>query len=193
MKSDPKGCLFLIRAASWLVPAQRRAEWRREWEAEIICRSRLLEKWGRINSQTQFDLWKRVRGVALDVFWFQQARARMLLVLLNLVVAGLTAFGALQEFIVIGLFNRKSQPLLLSLAAMIVSVLFTICGVAMLRQWRAARRLIIVTGLLSILVHVYGALPPHRNMGYVALLVGAGYGLLMLLGFEWQRRRDLLV
>jgi len=62
-----------------------------------------------------------------------------------------------------------------------------------LRQWRAARRLIIVTGLLSILVHVYGALPPHRNMGYVALLVGAGYGLLMLLGFEWQRRRDLLV
>jgi len=49
------------------------------------------------------------------------------------------------------------------------------------------------TGFLSILLHVYGALPPHRHIGYLALLVGAGYGLVMLLGFEWQRRRNLFV
>jgi hypothetical protein len=63
----------------------------------------------------------------------------------------------------------------------------------MLRHWRAVRRLMMATGFLSILLHVYGALPPHRNIGYLALLVGAGYGLVMLLGFEWQRRRNLFV
>jgi hypothetical protein len=65
-------------------------------------------------------------------------------------------------------------------------------GIAMLRRWPVARRLVFATSTLSILLHVYGALPPHRNMGYVALLVGAGYGLLMLLGFEWTRRRNLI-
>jgi hypothetical protein len=46
---------------------------------------------------------------------------------------------------------------------------------------------------LSILFHVYGALSPHRNIGYVAVVVGAGYGLLMLVTFEWQRRRKLVL
>jgi len=41
-------------------------------------------------------------------------------------------------------------------------------------------------------VHVYGSLPPHRIMSYPALLVVAGYGLLMLLVFEWSRRRNLI-
>jgi hypothetical protein len=29
-------------------------------------------------------------------------------------------------------------------------------------------------------------------MGYLALLVGAGYGLLMLVVFEWSRRLNLV-
>jgi hypothetical protein len=52
--------------------------------------------------------------------------------------------------------------------------------------------LIIVTGTLSILVYVYGALPPHRNMGILVLIVGAGYGLLMLVVFEWNQKRTLV-
>ena len=188
----PKTDLLLIRVTSLLVPGEFRSEWRREWEAEVISRWLLLEKQGRLNAQTRFDLSKRIPGALRDILWFQQQRTRLLLVTLNMLVAALTAFGALQEFIVCGINGRQTQPFLLSLAGIIVSVLFMISGIAMLRQWRAARRLIIATGTLSILLHVYGAMPPHRNMGYVALLVGAGYGLLMLLGFEWNRRRRLV-
>jgi hypothetical protein len=85
------------------------------------------------------------------------------------------------------------QPLLISAAGIVVSVLFIISGIALLRQWSNVRRLINLTGALSILLHVYGVLPPHRNMGFLVLIVGAGYGLVMLLGFEWNRRRNLVL
>jgi len=71
-----------------------------------------------------------------------------------------------------------------------VSVLFIISAIAMLRQWPAVRRLVVLTGVLSILIHIYGALPPHRNMGYLALLIGAGYALLMMLAYHRNSRRD---
>ena len=32
--------------------------------------------------------------------------------------------------------------------------------------------------------HVYGALPPHRNMGYLALLIGAGYAVVMIAVYQ---------
>lgn len=184
--------LRVIRAMSLLVPKQFRFDWRREWEAEVISRWLLLEKWNRLNDQSKFDLLKRVQGAFSDVVCFQQRRTSLVLVTLNVLVALLTGFGALQEFIVSGLLYRQMQPFLVSLVGIIVSILFIASAIAMLRQWPTARRLIIVTGTLSILLHVYGALSPHGNMGFIALIVGAGYGLLMLLGFEWNRRRNLV-
>ena len=184
--------LRLIRATALLVPKQFRSDWRREWEAEVISHWMLLEKWERLNAKSKLDLLKRVQGAFRDVVWFQQRRTSLTLVTLNLVVALLTGFGALQEFIIGGILNRQMQPLLISLMAIIVSILFVISGVAMLRRWATTRRLIIVTGTLSILLHVYGALPPHRNMGILVLIVGAGYGLLMLVVFEWNQKRNLV-
>ena len=184
--------LRLIRALALLVPKQFRTDWRREWEAEVISRWLLLEKWEGLNVKSKFDLLKRVQGAFRDVVWFQQRRTSLMLVTLNLVVALLTGFGALQEFIIGGILNRQMQPMLISLMAIIVSILFVISGVAMARRWATTRRLIIVTGTLSMLVHVYGALPPHRNMGILVLIVGAGYGLLMLLVFEWNQKRNLV-
>jgi hypothetical protein len=184
--------LRVIRAISLLVPKQFRFDWRREWEAEVISRWWLLEKWNRLDAQHKFDLLKRVQGAFRDVVCFQQTRTRLVLVALNVLVALLTGFGAVQHFIIRGIRDRQMQPLLLSLVALIVSILFITSGIALLRRWHSVSRLITLTGTLSILVHVYGALPPHRNMGYVALIVGAGYGLLMLLGFEWNRRRNLV-
>ena len=184
--------LHLIGAMALLVPKQFRSDWRREWEAEVISHWMLLEKWERLNAKSRFDLLKRVQGALRDVVWFQQRRTSLMLVMLNLLVALSTGFGALQEFIISGVFGRQLQPFLVGLLGIIVSLLFVTSGIAMLRRWPTARRLIFGTGTLSIVLHVYGALPPHRNMGYVALLVGAGYGLLMLLGFEWTRRRNLI-
>ena len=190
---SPVFLLRLIWATSLLVPGEFRSEWRREWEAEVVSRWLLLEKWERLDGQSKLDLLKRVRGALRDVVWFQQRRTRLLLVTLNLLVAALTGFGALQEFIVGGILAGKTQLFLLSLAGIVVSVLFMTSGIAILRQWQKARRLVLATGVLSMLVHVYGALPPHRIMGYVALLVGAGYGLLMLLAFERNRKRNLVL
>ena len=184
--------LHLIRAIALLVPKQFRSDWRREWEAEVINHWMLLEKWEKLNAKSKFDLLKRVQGAFRDVVWFQQRRTSLTLVTLNLVVAVLTGFGALQEFVVGGIRHRQMQPLLISLTAIIVSILFVISGLAMLRRWATTRRLIIVTGTLSILLHVYGALPPHPNMGIIVLIVGAGYGLLMLLVFEWNQKRNLV-
>lgn len=185
--------LHVVRAICLLVPAQNRCEWRQEWEAELIVRWHLLDRWERLNSRTRLDLLRRVAGALTDVLWFQQGRTRLLLVILNMLVAALTALGAGQELIVRGIFARETQPLLLSLAGIIVSLLFLTSAIAMWRRWSAVRCLVIATGAFSILLHVYGAMPPHRNMGYVALVVGAGYGLLMLLLFEWNRRRSFVL
>jgi hypothetical protein len=184
--------LWLIRAISLLLPGASRSEWRREWEAEIVSRWLLLKEWERLNAHSKLDLFRRVQGALLDAVWLQQSWTRLTLVGLNMVVALLTGFGALQEFIVGGIRCRQLQPFLISLAAIVVSILFIISGVALLRQWSTVRRLIILTGTLSILLHVYGVLPPHRNMGFFVLIVGAGYGLVMLIVFEWNGKRRLI-
>jgi hypothetical protein len=105
----------------------------------------------------------------------------MVLAVLNILIGLLLGFGAAQEFIVLGLVDRRVQPFFAGLAGIVVSVLFITSGVGIWRKWPSARRLVIVTAISSILFHVYAALPPHRNMGFVALIVGAGYGLVLLI------------
>jgi hypothetical protein len=184
--------LWIIRTISLLVPKESRREWRREWDAEIVSRWLLLKEWERFNAHSKLDLFKRVQGSFWDVLSFQQRRTSLVLVALNLLVALLTGFGALQAFIIDGIRDRHVQPFLISLAGIIVSILFITSGVALLRRWPTVRRLITLTGVMSILLHVYGALPPHRNMGFPVLIVGAGYGLVMLVVFEWDRKRNMV-
>ena len=105
----------------------------------------------------------------------------MMLVVLNIIVGLLTGFGAVQQLIVSGIRDREAQPFFIGLIGMVVSVLFFTSGVAMWRKWPSARGLVIVTAALSILFHVYAALPPHRNVGPPALIIGAGYGLVLLI------------
>src|SRR5688572_15024972 len=114
--------------------------------------------------------------------WFLSSEeVRMVLAILNFLIALMLGFGAAQEFIVRGLQGREAQPFFIGLAGIAVSVLFIASGVAMLRKWPNARRLVIITAVASILFHVYAALPPHRNVGLPALIIGAGYGLVLLL------------
>lgn len=183
----------IVTAVSLLAPKESRPEWRREWEAEIFSRWLLLKKWERLTVHNKLDLLKRVLGSVFDVLSFQRRRTRSVLVALNMLVALLTGFGALQQFTMDGIGGRQLQPILLSLAAIIVSILFITSGIALLRQWPTVRRLITLTGTLSILLHVYGVLPPHRNMGFLALMVGAGYGLVMLFVYQWNEKPDLVL
>ena len=184
--------LRFIYALSLLVPAQSRRDWRREWEAEIVHRWHALQKWGRLDMRNKIDLTARVAGATRDVALFQQNRTRLVLVMLNVLVALALGFGAVQEFVMGGILGGKVQPFLLSSAAIVVSVLFIISAIAMLRQWTSVRRIVLLTGVLSIVTHIYGALPPHRNMGYLALLIGAGYALVMMLAYHRNSRPNPL-
>jgi hypothetical protein len=175
------------------VPRHFRCEWRREWEAEIVSHWLLLQQWGRLNGGSKFYLLVRLEGAFLDVLWFQKRRTSLLLVTLNMLVALLTGFGAAQQLCVRGLGDQQLQPLLLGLVGMVVSILFATSGIGLWREWFNVRRLIAVTGTLSILFHVYGALPPHRIIGLVALIVGGGYGLLMLLVCKGNGKRKVFL
>ncbi len=105
----------------------------------------------------------------------------MTFVVLNILVALLNGFGAVQLFIVGGLVDREVGPLLIGLAGIAVSVLFLISAFAMWRKWPNAGKWSIVAAISSIVFHVYAALPPHRFVGMVALLIGAGYGVVLLI------------
>ena len=104
----------------------------------------------------------------------------MVLAVLSILVALLLGFGAVEGFIVRGVRGGEVQPFLILLAGMFVSVLLATSGIALWRQWPMTRRLLVFAGISSVVFHVYAALPPHRNVGMVALIVGAGYGLILL-------------
>ena len=186
----PRIYIWIIATLSLLAPKESSLEWRREWEAEVTSRWLHLKKWERLTLHNKFDLLMRVLGSVLDVLNFQRRRTHLVLIAINLLVALFTAFGALQQFVNDGIRGREFQPILLSLGAIIVGILFVTSAIALLRQWPTVHRLITFTGTLSILLHVYGALPPHRNMGFPVLIVGVGYGLVMLLVSQWNERRN---
>jgi hypothetical protein len=96
-------------------------------------------------------------------------------VVFNFLIALFTGFGALQQLAFDGLLKWHLQPLFLSLAAVIVTLLFMTSGIALLRRWPTTPRLITLTGTMSVVLHIYGVLPPHRNMGFFILIVAAGY------------------
>lgn len=104
----------------------------------------------------------------------------MVVAFFSILVALLLGLGAVQEFIVRGVRGGEVQPLLVGLIGMAVSVLLATAGIALWRQWAMARRLGILAGLSSIVFYVYEALPPHRKVGMLALILGVGVGILLL-------------
>jgi hypothetical protein len=104
----------------------------------------------------------------------------MMLAILNILVALFLGYGAVEEFWVRGVRGGEVQPLVVGLAGAFVSVLLALAGVGLWRRWPNARGLAMWAAVLSILFHVYAAFPPHRNVGILVLLVGAGYGLVLL-------------
>lgn len=105
----------------------------------------------------------------------------MILAVLCILVGLLTGFGAVQEIVVRGIIDHEVYPAIIGIIGTIISVLFLLTGIAMWREWPSMRRLAIVTAILSIVFHVYAALPPHRNVGPPALILGAGFGLVLLI------------
>jgi hypothetical protein len=95
----------------------------------------------------------------------------MRLALALLVAALLLGFGALQELWIRGIIGGEVQPLVVGAIGAILSCLLAGTGVALWRRPASARRLALGTAAAVSTFHVYAALPPHRNVGLIALLV----------------------
>src|SRR5262245_4071792 len=66
--------LWLIRAVGVIVPRRLRADWRREWEAELRHREELLAEWDRLNWRAKLDLLRRSMSALWDALWLQPKR-----------------------------------------------------------------------------------------------------------------------
>ena len=104
----------------------------------------------------------------------------MKLGLLNILVALFLGYGALEELIVRGVRGGEAQPFVIGAVGVVVSVLLAVSGIALWRRREGARRLAVVAAVSSVLFHVYAALPPHRNVGILVLVVAVAYGLVLL-------------
>jgi ABC-type antimicrobial peptide transport system permease subunit len=66
--------LWLIRLIGVIVPRRLRANWRREWEAELRHREELLAQWDRLDWRTKLDLLRRSTSAFWDALWLQPKR-----------------------------------------------------------------------------------------------------------------------
>ncbi|HKA22580.1 MAG TPA: ABC transporter permease [Blastocatellia bacterium] len=66
--------LWLIAILGVIIPRRLRADWRQEWEAELIKRESMLTQWDRLNLRTKLDLVGRSFGAFWDALWLQQLR-----------------------------------------------------------------------------------------------------------------------
>jgi hypothetical protein len=67
--------LWLIHVIGVIVPRKLRADWKQEWQAELIYREASLEEWEKLNWQTKLDLFRRSVGAFWDALWLQQLRS----------------------------------------------------------------------------------------------------------------------
>jgi hypothetical protein len=99
---------------------------------------------------------------------------------LGVLVAALLGFGAVQELLVRGIRGGEVQPLLVGVGGTLVSVMLALAALAWWRRRAGARRIAVVAALAVIVFHTYAALPPHRNVGLLALTMAVTYSLALL-------------
>jgi ABC-type proline/glycine betaine transport system permease subunit len=100
----------------------------------------------------------------------------------------LLGIGGLREFLVDGIWYGQLHPLLIGAAGALVSALLVLTAIAIWFRWSRWPRLATLAGALSIVVHLYGALPPARNVGLLAMALGVGIGIVLLT--HARRRRQ---
>ena len=115
----------------------------------------------------------------------------MLLAALGLLVALLLGKAGFDEMYVLGVRGGLVQPFWAGIAGMVAAALIALAVLALWRRWPGAARLAVVAGVLSIVFHVYGALPPHRNVGVLGAIIGVVTGAaLVAAALRGGRRRE---
>lgn len=111
----------------------------------------------------------------------------MIVAALSLVAALLLGKAGYDEMVILGIRAGLTQPFYAGIAGMVISTLIGLAGIAVWRRWPHARLLAMTAGILSIGFHIYGALPPHRNVGIIGAVAGTAIGIILLIA---ARRRD---
>jgi predicted permease len=70
----PTPHLWLIRALGVIVPRRVRADWQKEWQAELYYREMQLAEWDRLDWRTKLDLFGRSLGAFWDAVRLQPRR-----------------------------------------------------------------------------------------------------------------------
>jgi len=73
-KTKTRRHLWLIRFVGLIVPRRLRANWRREWEAELRHREEMLAQWDRLDWRSKLDLFRRSTSAFWDALWLQPKR-----------------------------------------------------------------------------------------------------------------------
>jgi predicted permease len=79
-----KTALRFVRVCAWLVPAGRRADWRRQWDADLAAQAAFLLAQGHDPAAIQRDLTRRSLGAASHAFWLRTHHWRTLMPLQDL-------------------------------------------------------------------------------------------------------------
>src|SRR5262245_20900365 len=66
--------LWLVALIGVIVPRRLRADWRQEWEAELLYRERLLARWDRLDWRNKIELLRRSLGAFWDALMLQPIR-----------------------------------------------------------------------------------------------------------------------
>jgi hypothetical protein len=90
---------------------------------------------------------------------------------LTILIALALELGAVQELLVRGVRGGETQPLVIGTIGALVSALVLVAAMALWRRTAGAPRLALLGAALAVAFHAYAALPPHRNVGFVALLL----------------------
>ena len=74
-KQERKGLwLWLIALVGVIVPRRLRADWRQEWEAELLYRETQLAQWDKLERRSKLDLLWHSTGALMDALWLQPRR-----------------------------------------------------------------------------------------------------------------------
>jgi hypothetical protein len=105
--------------------------------------------------------------------------APMAVAMVAIVVGVLLGIAGVQELYFRGIVNNEPQPFFIGFLGTVTSLLLVAAGVAMMRGWPQRRNLMLIAAILNAVFLVYSALPPHRNVGILALVIGAAVSCLL--------------
>jgi hypothetical protein len=115
----------------------------------------------------------------------------MVMLVLSVLMALALGFGAVQELVVRGIQNGEMRSLVIGVLGTLVTVVALWAVIALWKRNANARSLAFIAAGSVLAFHVYNALPPHRYVGMLALLLAIALAAMLLAAGLKARRLTL--